>query len=303
MRWRITVPWQILCLKVSVALLVAGCQDSSEATGSRGAEEPAEALHQPDNGARPCSVEHVKAIPRWHQWSLLDPGSRKTLQCLVTRSSVQQRERLVWHGTARERGLGLFLADQQQDVAALFSYCPLLQDERDTLPYALPVASVGATAVQRQTVSAYLNTLYLEWVGVDMDGDRSRCEDYLGRVPDPEHLVRPWVVRLLRAGGDQYTLSRWQRAVARLPEMEQGVIILLAAGDDLLDAQTSCRNWLRLSPVARDGLLAGALAVLDDPLVWARGERFSAQVSKRARQLASRCTRRSRASSSVPVRP
>jgi hypothetical protein len=74
------------------------------------------------------SLETLQVVPRAHQWSLVAPELRPALQQAV-QLSPEIVERLA-RGDARQRGIAIFIADQQGDVARLLALAQADADER-----------------------------------------------------------------------------------------------------------------------------------------------------------------------------
>ncbi len=189
----------IICCGVALALALATCDSLVASTDPVGA------------------AQEITVLPRQHQWTLVDPAARPALAA-TARLSAAARDRLLSSDSARERGIGIFVADQQGDVACLLSLSALLEDEAATVPYALPVAHAGGYAQGEQTVAEYLNAAYREWLGVEVDKSRRRFDRLLGEVDEPDHLVRPWIVRLQRVRKDVEGTAELKQRVRALPE-------------------------------------------------------------------------------------
>ncbi len=217
-------------------------------------------------GADPTqAIAEVTVLPRHHQWSLVDPVDRPPLE-QVARLTAEQRDRLVRDGSARERGIAIFAADQQGDIAWLLRQSALLSDNERTVPYARPVAHVGGFAQADQTVSAYLRTMYLEWFGVDVDQSPERFETLLGAVTDSRHLVRPWIVRLRRARDNTEAGTAIREEIRTLPEPVRGVVITLAWSDSLYPAEQARTDLSALSAGTRETIRNRTDYLPDEPL-------------------------------------
>ena len=277
-----------LCAAVPLVLGGQGCDRSPESGSAipeaRAAELRASSLNPDGRDGADMGPRPVSAIPRWNQWSLLDADQRRALRLRVARSSRADWVRLVQEGGGPERGLGLFLADQHGDVAALLTWCGLLEDHRETLPYPLPNAWSGPMVTHSQTVSGYLTTLYLAWFGVDVDGDRARCEAFLGGLETPDVPVRPWIERLLRARDDAER-HRLKRVLLELPEPERAVVLLLAFEHDLMNRDEVCDAWNGIRAGLRADLEAGVAVLPDEPMFRAQGPRFLSRLAAVANRL------------------
>lgn len=178
------------------------------------------------------AVAQVSVVPRHNQWSLVDPTERQALSAVV-KMAAADRDRLIRSGDARERGLGVFIAEQQGDLEVLLSLAHLLADREPTVPYALPTAQPGEYASRDQTVAAYLSSVYLEWFGVDVDQSAERFDELFGAVTDPARLVQPWIVRLRRAREDAQAAAQIKQRISALPEEVRGAVVALGCRDSL----------------------------------------------------------------------
>ncbi len=208
-------------------------------------------------GAQPADPRAISAeisvLPRANQLFLVEPQARATLEQLVN-LPTRERDQLIRHGDARQRGIGLFIADQQGDIALLLKLAPLLQDNEQTVPYAAPVADVGNYDVLPQTVGDYLNSIYLHWFGVDVDGSVRRFERLLGDVSNPDHLVHPWIVRLRRAQGDAPAIAQLKQQIAQLPEEVRWAVLTMAHTNSLYTLEEAREGLAQLSPATRTRL-------------------------------------------------
>jgi hypothetical protein len=198
-------------------------------------------------------LSEVSVVPRMNQWSLVEPEARAALKQVAT-LQAENREELIRDGDARQRGIGLFIADQQGDIELLLSLAPLLKDEERTVPYAAPVAHVGGYDVREQTVSAYLSSIYLHWFGVEVDGSMRRFERLLGDVEEPAHLVNPWLVRLRRARGDEAAVTQLKERIAELPEQVRWAVLTLGYQNSLYTFDEARDRLRQLSPAMLDRL-------------------------------------------------
>ncbi len=201
---------------------------------------------------RAISAE-INVLPRANQWFLVEPQARAALEQLVN-LPARDRDQLIRQGDARQRGIGLFIADRQGDIALLLKLAPLLQDNEQTLPYAAPVADVGNYDVLPQTVGDYLSSIYLHWFGVDVDGSARRFERLFGDVSDPAHLVHPWIVRLRRAQGDAPATAQLKQQIARLPEEVRWAVLTLGHTNSLYTLEEARDGLAQLSPAMRTRL-------------------------------------------------
>lgn len=171
-------------------------------------------------------IARITAVPRHNQWSLIDPDQHQALRNII-KTPTPDRDRLIRLGDARERGIGIFIAEQQSDLDLLLSIAHLLDDDDPTIPYALPTAMPEDYATQTQTVAEYLSSVYLEWFGVDVDGSTEKFAELFGDVTDSSRLVRPWIVRLRRARDDSETTTQIKKRMALLPEEVRWAVVTL----------------------------------------------------------------------------
>lgn len=219
------------------------------------------------------SLETLQVVPRAHQWSLVAPELRPALQQAV-QLSPEIVERLA-RGDARQRGIAIFIADQQGDVARLLALAPLLDDHAQTVPYALPVAHVGGYETGPQTVSEYLSTAYLHWLGVDVDGSSKRFARDVGPIEHPDQLVHPWIVRLRRAKAAGQDMSTLKQQIAALPEAVRWAVITLGYENSLYDRAEARTQLAALSETTQTALAQGARLQPTEPLFRLnRGEEY-----------------------------
>lgn len=214
--------------------------------------------------ARTISAQ-LEVLPRHNQWSLVEPELRPALEA-ATRLSTRERERLVRSDDPRERGIGIFVTEQQGDLAALLACADLLDDHALTCPYAANTAAVGQYARHEQTVSQYLTATYLEWFGVDIDGSPARFKRLFGEDLDPEHLVRPWIVRLQRARDSAALTTRIKRQIEMLPDEVRWAVVTLAYQSSLYTAEQARGVLATLARPTRAAILDGAELLPEEPL-------------------------------------
>ncbi len=212
------------------------------------------------------AVAAVQVVPRQNQWTLVEPEQRAILKPIVQMAAAE-RDQLVHSNDARLRGIGIFIAEQQGDLAALLGLSDLLTDNAPTVPFAVPVAQVGEYRTRDQTVAEYLTTVYLEWFGVDVDKSQERFADLLGPVKDtPQKLVQPWIVRLRRARADETAVAKIKSAVEELPEEVRWAVVTLGYSSSLY-TKAEVRTLLAgLSEKTRAALRARATLPADEPL-------------------------------------
>lgn len=210
-------------------------------------------------------LDRIEVVPRGNQWTLIPPEARPALRQVVAMTSAQ-RDALVQSKDARLRGIGLFVAEQQGDIAFLLSLSHLLDDRTPTVPYARPVAHEGGYAQANQTVADYLSSIYAVWFGVDVDKSRKRFDKLIGRVADPKHLVRPWIVRLRRAGDDKDKVAALKTQVATLPEDVRWAVLTLGYKNSLYTPDEARTALNTLSADTRDALQGRQDLLPDEPL-------------------------------------
>lgn len=226
----------------------------------------------------------VTAVPRSHQWSLVDAEQRQVLSNLLGMPAAE-RNLLIQEGDARERGIGIFVTEQQGDLELLLSLAPLLADEELTVPYALPTAMPGEHAIQDQTVGEYLSSVYLEWFGVDVDRSAKRFDELLGGVGDPSLLVRPWIVRLRRAQGDDQAMMRVKNSIADLPERVRWAVVTLGYCNSLYTEPEARSLLSELSEGTQDSILNESVLLPDEPLFRANAGSLRELVLSECRRL------------------
>jgi hypothetical protein len=210
-------------------------------------------------------VSQIKVLPRYNQWQLIEPALRSGLEA-AARMPREQRERLVRAGNAGRRGIGIFVAGRQGDVAALLSYANLLDDREATLPFALPTAGVDQYAQRDQTVGDYLSATYLEWFGVDVDGSPARFKRLFGGLGDPNHLVYPWIVRLRRAASDTTKTAQLKQQIGVLPEQVRWAVLTLGYQNSVYTLEEARGLLAKLSPTLREALDDGDTLLPEEPL-------------------------------------
>lgn len=210
-------------------------------------------------------VSKITVLPRYNQWVLIEPELRPALRQTV-QITPAQREHLVRNGTPAERGIGIFVADQQGDIAALLSYADLLVDRERTLPFALPTAHDGQYARRDQTVAEYLTAAYLEWFGVDVDSAPTRFKRLLGDVSDPDRLVRPWIVRLRRAASDAKQTAQLKKDVNALPEEVRWAVLTLGYKNSLYTVAEARGLLASMSRPTREAIVGGTNLLPEEPL-------------------------------------
>ena len=211
------------------------------------------------------AVAQVDVVPRHHQWSLIAPEARPALEQLVQMSSADL-DRLLTEGDARQRGIGLFIAEQQGDLTRLLALAHWLDDNKRTVAYALPVAQVGEYAHDSQTVGEYLDSIYREWFGVDVDTSRKRFEKFFGDVSEPEHLVRPWIVRLRRAQADAAKVAEIKQRISALPEDVRWAVVTSGYTSSVYSEAEARAILSNLSEPTRSAIEARAELLPDEPL-------------------------------------
>lgn len=229
-------------------------------------------------------VSRITVLPRYNQWGLIEPELRAELREAV-RVSPDQRQRLVRKGTAAQRAVGIFVADQQGDIAALLSYADLLDDHEPTLPFAQPTAGPDQYAQRQQTVGQYLSAAYLEWFGVDVDASPTRFKCLFGDLGDPNHLVHPWIVRLRRAAGSAQQAAQLRKQINALPEEVRWAVLALGYKSSVYTLEETRKQLTKLSPATREAIDAGANLLPDEPLFRMNGGAFRRVLCEQFRRL------------------
>jgi hypothetical protein len=213
------------------------------------------------------AVVEVRVVPRHNQWVLVAPAQRAILTRIISMPGGQ-RDQLLGGGEARLRGIGIFVAEQQGDLATLLSLSALLADDRTTVPFAAPRADVGGYATRDQTVADYLTAVYQEWFGVDVDKSKKRFDDLLGPVKaQPQNLVQPWIVRLRRAQADERAVASIKQSVAELPEEVRWAVITLGYSSSLYTKAEARTLLAALSDQTREKLRAPEQLLPNEPLL------------------------------------
>ncbi len=211
------------------------------------------------------ALAKVQAVPRQNQWTLVDPQQRPVLKTLVQMPAAE-RDRLLSSDDARLRGIGIFITEQQGDIARLLSLSPLLSDNSPTVAYFMPVAHPGEYPTAAQTVAEYLTTVYLEWFGVDVDRSQQRFDELLGPGQDrPADFVQPWIVQLRRAADDA-ARTRIKENVGKLPEEVRWAVLTLGYSNSLYTKAEAGAQLAALSPQLRENLRARLPLLPNEPL-------------------------------------
>jgi hypothetical protein len=211
------------------------------------------------------AVAQVSVVPRHNQWSLIDPDQRPALTEIV-KMSAADRDKLIRLGDARQRGIGIFIAEQQGDIDLLLSIARLLDDREPTVQYALPTAMPEEYASQAQTVAEYLSSVYLEWFGVDVDRSAEKYEGLFGEVTDSSRLVRPWIVRLRRARDDAEATAQIKRLVAQLPEEVRWAVVTLGYSNSLYTEPEARAFLSELSAPVKNAIQNDERLLPEEPL-------------------------------------
>lgn len=230
------------------------------------------------------ALSTVDVVPRANQWALVDPQMHPVLKALV-QMPAEERDRLIRSSSARERGLGLFVAEQQGDLAALLAAAPLLDDNELTIPYAVPVAQPFEYVQRDQTVTAYLTKLYADWFGVDVDKSRERFDRLLGDVSDPQQLVRPWIVRLRRAQDDAKQTAALKAEINALPEDVRWAVVTLGYQNSVLTLTEAHTSLANLSAATREAIQTRQDLLANEPLFRRNDGEFQKLVVEEARRL------------------
>ncbi len=225
------------------------------------------AAHAADPADPADAVSQVIAVPRHNQWTLVDPEQRPILKKVVELPAAQ-RDQLLRSSDARLRGIGIFIAEQQGDLAALLSLKDKLSDNASTVPYAVPVAQVGEYVIRPQTLADYLTTVYQEWFGVDVDKSRERFDNLLAPLSgQPQNFVQPWIVRLRRAASDEKAVAEIKKSIAALPEDVRWAVVTLGYGDSLYSKAEARALLGGLSRPIQERLRSGEELLPNEPLL------------------------------------
>jgi len=224
-------------------------------------------------------IGEIDAVPRAHQWSLIPPVDRPVLKAVIKMKKVD-RDALVVEGDARQRGIGLFIADQQGDVAALLAWEHLLDDKELTVPFALPLAQPEKYDSGDQTVSEYLNSIYHDWLGVNIDCSRKRFAKLIGEIDEPQHLVNPWIVRLRRVHGDEKRTESLKKEIEQLPEEVRWAVITIGWCNSLYSEEDARRLLADVSPELREQIRSGDSILIEEPLFRASSSYRDAVLEK-----------------------
>ncbi len=230
------------------------------------------------------AVSEVSLVPRHNQWSLIHPDERPALLAVI-KMSAADRDQLIQSGDARQRGIGLFIAEQQGDVAGLLSVSHLLADEEQTVSYAQAVADVGGYAQAQQTVGGYLSQIYLDWFGVEVDRSQKRFERYFGGVTDPDHLAYPWVVRLRRARADAARQAQIKESIGKLPEDVRWAVVTLGHVNGLYTEAEAQSLLAALSPATQAAIQNRDDLLPDEPLFRMNRGTHRKLITERCRHL------------------
>ena len=234
----------------------------------------------------PDAVAKITVVPRHNQWPLIDPDQRQAIRDVVEISAAD-RDRLIQHGDARERGIGIFITEQQGDLKLLLSIARLLDDREPTIPYALPTATPEEYATQTQTVAEYLSSVYLEWFGVDVDRSVEKFEELLGGVTDSSRLVRPWIVRLRRARADSQVTAQIKQLVTQLPEEVRWAVVTLGYSNSLYTEPEARLILSKLSAPIKNAIQSEERLLPNEPLFRMRAGTYRTLTLKRCQRLLS----------------
>jgi len=211
------------------------------------------------------AVAQITVVPRHNQWSLIDPDQRQALRNIV-KMPTADRVPLTRQGDPRERGIAIFIAEQQGNLALLLSIAHLLDDGEPTIPYALPTAMPEEYATQTQTVAEYLTSVYLEWFGVDVDRSTEKFEELFGDVTDSSRLVRPWIVRLRRARDDTQATVQIKKLVTQLPEEVRWAVVTLGHSNGFYTESEARTILSKLSAPIKSAIQGGERLLPEEPL-------------------------------------
>jgi hypothetical protein len=222
----------------------------------------------------------ITVVAHSDHWTLVPSEQRNALDELRD-AEVDARtiESLARSLDPMHRGLAILLADQRGDVETMLRLSFLLEDDALTIPRAAPTAGVGEYAALPQTVGEYLSATYHHWFGVDVDGSPRRFARTLAPVAEPDHLVRPWIVRLLRARGDAKQTDQLREQIAELPDDVQAAVIALGHRMSLFTTEDARQ---RLAPLAA---AVNRLPATTDPMLTQGEGELAALVHREATAL------------------
>lgn len=223
------------------------------------------------------TVAKITVLPRYNEWFLIQAEGRARLEAVI-RISADERDRLIREGSARERGIGIFVAEQQGDIGLLLSLADLLEDKEPTIPYALPTASAGEYAHDDQTVGEYLSSVYLEWFGVDVDASRKTHEELFGAIRDPARLVHPWIVKLRRARNDALLTGDIKEQISALPAELRWAVLTLGYKNSLYRLEEARKQLLGLPGAIRQSIRNRHNPLETEPLFRVNGGEYGAIV-------------------------
>jgi len=243
----------IFCAAAFVVLLASACVR---------AQSPPSDTHNIMTG--------ITVLPRYNHWSAVDPALRSTLKAAL-RMSSEQRHQLVRSGSASQRGIGIFIAEQQGDIDALLSYSDLLGDDRKTVPFARACIAPGQHEHSDQTVGEYLTAAYLEWFGVDVDSSPARYDRLFGDVSDAQHLVYPWIVRLRRAAENAERTAQVKEQISALPDRVRWAVLTLGYKNSVYERQEARALLMELSSDTQKALNSDVDLLPEEPLFRMNG--------------------------------
>lgn len=137
------------------------------------------------------------AVPRHDTWGPLPIAVAEELRILCS-AEPPVVEALLSSNDPREVGLGLFVLEQNADLARLASLADLLNDTRPTIPYPAQTVLTGDFIARNQTVGEYLAHIYAMWFGLPASEALARKEE-IRNLADPWECPYPWLQKLTRA--------------------------------------------------------------------------------------------------------
>lgn len=190
------------------------------------------------------AVEGLTALPA--QWDALardfvSAADEDRLRRL-SRSSGEEIDALLASDDPRVVGAGVFAAAASGDLRRMLGLDRQMDDERPTIPRPAFVES-SALELHRvrtseptvpQTVSELTETVLFDWFGIRAS-DSAQLRAAREAIADPEALIRPWVVRIRMARGDDGRLDPAVMAeVEALPEPQRWGVIAEAVNHAIL---------------------------------------------------------------------
>lgn len=193
---------------------------------------------------------------------------------IIADSTFEEIEAMLGSDDPRMIGAGVFAAAAKGDLQSMLHLDRQVDDHRATLPR--PAYS-GSSAVQLfgerdpgptrpQTVADLTESVLLDWFGLRVSSGAELRAAREG-IADPEALIRPWVVRIRMARGDDRRLDpAVMAAVEALPEPQRWGVIAEATFCSVLREDEARPLLEKLSPELRAAIAEGRAPAHEDPL-------------------------------------